>query len=1278
MPCRPLPLVTALVILCVTGQLSFGASGGTIRTGTVVNSLCPECRESKAGFDVFLSTFEEKFPNGLEIGGFNFTFDHKDVVSAMASTRELNDGWKQLLNETNATAEGSPQERARSLPHFLLGANKESYLLEQRVAERTERVLIHSSAYAITGSQRVKHSFSLPPQPSRGLDLLVTSFSVKGVSRIALVHQSNDHWNDVICGLIADSFRELSSFNATRLELTMDKGVDLNSVQNIVSTIVENDIEVLVGCTDELGSQILLDSFWEAKYPFKGQVFLDGPQSQAFVNRMGERAQGVLGVGMWHVSASLKNDGFFGTPVDFMKRVGREPSEWLASGAASFFVLMEAFRASFAGCDISNSEGDVDRMLFDEGAISCGSGSALGYQRFLDEIRYIKLDTIFGPVEFGKFGQNDLAHPFIMQVHGDKVKGFAPRVVLPVSAASSAFTLPWKNPFAPRQCPVGTYKGRELTKPCPPCPAGTHSSSKGSLQCSPCASNTFQPHEGAVSCFQCPDNTGTKVEGATSAEACECFPGYFHIHGWKGAACQQCPYGATCEGGTEPPIPKPGFWSDQNFRGDIQSCDNADACPGGGSDTCAEGYEGRMCQDCSWGFFHMFESCFACRSKFKIVLLLLFVFVLWWLINSVVSHRVETVELTLNWAQLVNIIGSVQLNWPAPFQSLFSIASILDFDVDVVQPNCLVASGWNYWKNFAVQLLLPAFLSSMAFLWYGICVWRYRMGKQGRLGSNWLGKFIMRGVPRSGGREWVGKRMDHAIARTLAAIEVTYITITRYCFDVLHCHDYGGVQVMSASLDVECSSTQYKVLLVMAVLGLVVYTCGYLVFTAYILTRLHTRKSFSDPSALNRFGFIYERFELGYAWTSVMMLVIRIMFVMSVVLSDNPLSAAAAMALITVAWLLIHVYTLPYVDEGTDLLQTFLLVALMALGYAGVMFSDSQLPQATKDRFTFGGVVLFVLMAVVLVWLLSHEVLGKIRMRIIQTRHRAAVMNSLQGSVDSEFIRDDLLAGGIDVELYNSFNKDFLYHWLKNADEATLLEFDRMSVVLRDYLGDDSYLSFLSMEIVARFWRKMVKAFPEIIDFLAMADGDAHDAFTHFVDVLYRDFFVRSFVASDSFHSLVEWKDHAPIAQWLLICSEEERKRFANLMASAYKSHVHQKHGKKEAERAMTMLRRVQSGGQFNDIGQKHDSFAKQMKLVSVRYRSAYEQMIRKEGPLQHQTSNFKRQRTLVRLTNFHDSRSSTISSICTNSRLESIDEVDEEEGLSDRSSSATSCDSSR
>lgn len=78
----------------------------------------------------------------------------------------------------------------------------------------------------------------------------------------------------------------------------------------------------------------------------------------------------------------------------------------------------------------------------------------------------------------------------------------------------------------------------------------------------------------------------------------------------------------------------------------------------------------------------------------------------------------------------------------------------------------------------------------------------------------------------------------------------------------------------------------------------------------------------------------------------------------------------------------------------------------------------------------------------------------------------------------------------------------------------------------------------------------------QIIDFLAGADDDALDSFSHFVDVLYRDFFVYGSVYSDTLHTLVEWKDHAPLAQWLLICTKEERQRFAELMGKGYKAHA--------------------------------------------------------------------------------------------------------------------------
>lgn len=109
---------------------------------------------------------------------------------------------------------------------------------------------------------------------------------------------------------------------------------------------------------------------------------------------------------------------------------------------------------------------------------------------------------------------------------------------------------------------------------------------------------------------------------------------------------------------------------------------------------------------------------------------------------------------------------------------------------------------------------------------------------------------------------------------------------------------------------------------------------------------------------------------------------IRILFVLSIVFSGNPLSAAAALAIITVAWLLIHVYTLPYVEEATDVLQTFLLVSLMALGYAGVLFSESKLPEDTKNRVTFGGAFIIFLMVGTFIVLFIREVVQKIKIMV--------------------------------------------------------------------------------------------------------------------------------------------------------------------------------------------------------------------------------------------------------------------------------------------------------
>lgn len=71
----------------------------------------------------------------------------------------------------------------------------------------------------------------------------------------------------------------------------------------------------------------------------------------------------------------------------------------------------------------------------------------------------------------------------------------------------------------------------------------------------------------------------------------------------------------------------------------------------------------------------------------------------------------------LGFAQMVNIIGDVNLNWPKMLSSVIGIANLLDFDVDILEPTCLFP-GWSFSHNLIVQLTLPLLMGSMAHFGY--------------------------------------------------------------------------------------------------------------------------------------------------------------------------------------------------------------------------------------------------------------------------------------------------------------------------------------------------------------------------------------------------------------------------------------------------------------------------------------------------------------------------------------------------------------------------------
>lgn len=83
------------------------------------------------------------------------------------------------------------------------------------------------------------------------------------------------------------------------------------------------------------------------------------------------------------------------------------------------------------------------------------------------------------------------------------------------------------------------------------------------------------------------------------------------------------------------------------------------------------------------------------------------------------------------------------------------------------------------------------------------------------------------------------------------------------------CDTIAGISVLRSSPDVECSSSSYRTLKVLASCGFIIYTVGYIMFTSYTLIRLHYTRMYPNKRSILRFGYLYQRFELGFAWVAI-------------------------------------------------------------------------------------------------------------------------------------------------------------------------------------------------------------------------------------------------------------------------------------------------------------------------------------------------------------------------------------------------------------------------
>ena len=188
-------------------------------------------------------------------------------------------------------------------------------------------------------------------------------------------------------------------------------------------------------------------------------------------------------------------------------------------------------------------------------------------------------------------------------------------------------------------CPRGTFAGSTGMSTCTPCPEGQFAGDIGSFQCSPCipgyvAARTgmeactrcelgsYMPFPQGSACLICGGGQVTPESGADSQSQCLCDDETFMCNN----VCKPCPHGLYCPKGLGPPLQMPGYWADPALFNGSESCEasvlhcrSKYECPLAELGNCADGREGRACNNCKTDHFPVIEgtgtgSCQPCEG----------------------------------------------------------------------------------------------------------------------------------------------------------------------------------------------------------------------------------------------------------------------------------------------------------------------------------------------------------------------------------------------------------------------------------------------------------------------------------------------------------------------------------------------------------------------------------------------------------------------------------------------------------------------------------------
>ena len=660
-------------------------------------------------------------------------------------------------------------------------------------------------------------------------------------------------------------------------------------------------------------------------------------------------------------------------------------------------------------------------------------------------------------------------------------------------------------------CAAGTYCPTELKylKTCYPCPTGSYMSYNNTRPaCDKCPLTEYADAKGSTSCKVCPENTKALFIGSKAVTLCLCKEGFYHSSAQAGLACIKCPFGGKCLGGTALPYPSPGYWTVKTSnRTDMWECGTPDACPGwvkGKTEAanmvdafeCGTGYGDNVCNSCTNGYFKFTANCINCVSAFTsnfravYVIVLLCMIGLWVALNKLVAAQLDAIDVSLLFMQILDMVGKFNLNWNNASLAVFGGLTFVNFNVDLVSPQCI--TSYTFKDAWVLNMMMPFFAITLlslnwSFTWASAkfadrfckkkekkkdvdakALWMTMKSKVAKKSP-----IDITGVLNASSSAWDRWKTSATFTFT-SFLNIVYPSLAYTSFLPFRCQDLAGTSVLIADPTIECNTSAHQSLVMGAVFGIIVYVIGIPVFFINILYNGRKHRLFDQQSYRDQYGWLFMRFESEYYFWELTFQARRLAFVLiSIFVADGIVQGVMGLFFIA-AGTMMHFYARPFAETALDYLESTALGLLFALLASGMFFNARALDAgmgnalAGYEKFFNGFVYLLFLVGLVQIVHTSYH-------NISRLLHRRKIHHQV-GMKCSERTWAHVLA------LCESFEEIALSRWMSDP-ETRVKDFEFIAHSMSHINRISSGLDEHEIEVHEQrkmFYRHLAKSVPEV------------------------------------------------------------------------------------------------------------------------------------------------------------------------------------------------------